>query len=57
MIVGKIKTKLTKWGNSVGLNIPKPLRDTLEMKEGDDIELEDKKSYHIISGKDNLIPK
>jgi AbrB family looped-hinge helix DNA binding protein len=48
IIVAKFKTKLTKWGNSVGLNIPKPLRDTLEMKEGDDIELEDKNDHIIL---------
>lgn len=50
-IVAKFKTKLSKWGNSVGLNIPKPLRDTFEMKDGDEIELEDKADHIILRKK------
>ena len=46
--MAKFKTKLTKWGNSVGFNLPKPLRDTLKLDVGDDIELEDKEDHIII---------
>jgi AbrB family looped-hinge helix DNA binding protein len=46
--MAKFKTKLSKWGNSVGLNLPKPLRNTFDLKEGDEIELEDKEGYIII---------
>ncbi len=46
--MAKFKTKLNKWGNSVGFNLPKPLRDTLNLEVGDDIELEDKEDCIII---------
>lgn len=42
------KTKLIKWGNSVGVTIPKPIRDTLNFEVGDDVELVDKENYVII---------
>jgi len=42
------KTKLIKWGNSVGVSIPKPIRDTLNFEIGDDVELVDKENYVII---------
>jgi AbrB family looped-hinge helix DNA binding protein len=42
------KTKLVKWGNSVGVAIPKPIRDTFKLEAGDDIELVDKENYVII---------
>ncbi|MDN5868285.1 MAG: AbrB/MazE/SpoVT family DNA-binding domain-containing protein [Candidatus Nitrosocosmicus sp.] len=38
----KFKTKLSKLGNSVGVFIPKPLRDSLDLEIGDDIEMEEK---------------
>ncbi|WP_159357318.1 AbrB/MazE/SpoVT family DNA-binding domain-containing protein [Candidatus Nitrosocosmicus agrestis] len=50
--MAKFKTKLSKWGNSVGLNLPKPLRDTFDLKEGDEIELEDKEDYIILRKKE-----
>jgi AbrB family looped-hinge helix DNA binding protein len=46
--VAKFKAKLTKLGNSEGIFLPKPLRDTLKLQVGDDIELEDKEDYIII---------
>jgi AbrB family looped-hinge helix DNA binding protein len=42
------KSTLVKWGNSVGVNIPKPIRDTLNWEAGDEVELVDKENYIII---------
>jgi AbrB family looped-hinge helix DNA binding protein len=42
------KTKLVKWGNSVGVTLPKPIRDTFNLEVGDEVELIDKKEYVII---------
>lgn len=42
------KTKLVKWGNSVGVSIPKPIRDMLKLDAGDKVELVDKDGYFII---------
>jgi antitoxin component of MazEF toxin-antitoxin module len=42
------KTKLVKWGNSVGVAIPKPIRDTLSLEVGEDVELVDNENYFII---------
>ncbi|HEY3525207.1 MAG TPA: AbrB/MazE/SpoVT family DNA-binding domain-containing protein [Nitrososphaeraceae archaeon] len=42
------KTKLVKWGNSVGISIPKALRDTIGLEAGDNVELVDKQNYIII---------
>jgi AbrB family looped-hinge helix DNA binding protein len=42
------KTTLVKWGNSVGVSIPKPIRDTLNMKAGDEVELIDKEGYFVV---------
>jgi AbrB family looped-hinge helix DNA binding protein len=42
------KTKLVKWGNSVGVTLPKPIRDTFNLKAGDEVELIDKNEYVII---------
>jgi AbrB family looped-hinge helix DNA binding protein len=42
------KSTLVKWGNSVGVNIPKPIRDTLKWEAGDEIELIDKEDHVII---------
>ncbi|HYA84162.1 MAG TPA: AbrB/MazE/SpoVT family DNA-binding domain-containing protein [Candidatus Bathyarchaeia archaeon] len=46
--VAIFKTKLIKWGNSVGITIPKPVRDTLGFKIGDDVELIDKENHVIL---------
>lgn len=48
MMLAKFKTKLSKWGNSVGLNLPKALRDTLDLKGGDITELEDKEDHIVL---------
>ncbi len=42
------KTKLVKWGNSVGVAIPKPIRDTFKLEAGDEVELVDKVDHVII---------
>lgn len=42
------KSRLVKWGNSVGVNVPKPIRDTLKMDAGDEVELIDKEDYFIV---------
>ena len=42
------KSKLVKWGNSVGVSIPKPIRDTLNLDAGDEVQLIDKQDYFII---------
>jgi AbrB family looped-hinge helix DNA binding protein len=42
------KTKLIKWGNSVGVVLPKPIRDTFKLEAGDEVELIDKEHYVII---------
>jgi AbrB family looped-hinge helix DNA binding protein len=42
------KSTLVKWGNSVGVNIPKPIRDTLKMNAGDEVELIDKEDHFIV---------
>lgn len=42
------KSRLVKWGNSVGVSIPKPIRDTLDMEAGDEVELIDKEDHVII---------
>lgn len=42
------KTKLVKWGNSVGVVLPKPLRDTFKLEAGNEVELVDRENYIII---------
>ncbi len=42
------KSTLVKWGNSVGVNIPKPIRDTLKLEAGDEVELIDKEDHIVI---------
>jgi antitoxin component of MazEF toxin-antitoxin module len=42
------KTKLVKWGNSVGVVLPKPLRDTFKLEAGNEVELVDRENYVII---------
>ena len=42
------KTKLVKWGNSVGVILPKPIRDTFNLETGDEVELTDKNEYVMI---------
>ena len=42
------KTTLVKWGNSVGVSIPKPIRDTLKLEAGDEVELVDKEDHVVL---------
>jgi AbrB family looped-hinge helix DNA binding protein len=42
------KTKLIKWGNSVGVVLPKPIRDTFRLETGDEVELIDKENHIIL---------
>jgi AbrB family looped-hinge helix DNA binding protein len=42
------KTTLVKWGNSVGVSIPKPIRDTLKLDAGDEVELIDKDDHVVL---------
>jgi AbrB family looped-hinge helix DNA binding protein len=42
------RTKLVKWGNSVGVTLPKPIRDTFNLEAGDEVELIDKNEYVMI---------
>lgn len=37
-----------KWGNSVGVSLPKPVRDSLELEAGDEVEIIDKDESIII---------
>jgi AbrB family looped-hinge helix DNA binding protein len=45
------KSRLVKWGNSVGVSIPKPIRDTLKMDAGDEVELIDKEDHVVLRKK------
>jgi AbrB family looped-hinge helix DNA binding protein len=56
MTLAVFKTRLVKWGNSVGVTLPKPLRDTLKLEAGDDVELIDTED-HIIIKKTHAKPK
>lgn len=42
------KTKLVKWGNSVGMVIPRPVRETFRLDSGDEVEIVDKQDYFIV---------
>jgi AbrB family looped-hinge helix DNA binding protein len=42
------KSRLVRWGNSVGISIPKPIRDTLNLQAGDEVQLIDKEDYIIL---------
>jgi AbrB family looped-hinge helix DNA binding protein len=42
------KTTLVKWGNSVGVSIPKPIRDTLKLEAGNEVELIDKEDHIVL---------
>jgi len=39
--MAKFTGKLVKWGNSVGVSLPKPIRDSLSLEAGDEIEIVD----------------
>ena len=46
--VAKFKAKLVKWGNSVGVSLPKPIRDSLELEAGDNVVITDKDGTILI---------
>lgn len=46
--MAKFKAKLVKWGNSVGVSLPKPIRDSLDLNAGDEVEITDKDDAMII---------
>ena len=39
--MAKFRAKLVTWGNSVGISLPKPIRDSLNLKAGDEVEIVD----------------
>ena len=36
--MAKFKGKLVTWGNSVGVSLPKPVRDSLNLEAGDEVD-------------------
>jgi AbrB family looped-hinge helix DNA binding protein len=52
--MAKFRATLVKWGNSVGVSLPKPIRDSMELKAGDEVEIIDKDDDIIIH---KLLPK
>ena len=39
--MARFSGKLVKWGNSVGISLPKPVRDSLSLHAGDNVEIID----------------
>jgi AbrB family looped-hinge helix DNA binding protein len=39
--MAKFHARLVRWGNSVGISLPKPVRDSLELEPGDEVEIVD----------------
>ena len=52
-LMAKFNAKLVKWGNSVGVSIPKPIRDSLNLEAGDDVQIHDIDNSIVIT-KENL---
>ena len=46
--MAKFRAKLVKWGNSVGISLPRPIRESLDLNPGDEVELVDKDDSIII---------
>jgi len=46
--MAKFHATLIKWGNSAGINLPKPVRDSLNLEAGDRVEITDKEDHIII---------
>ncbi|MGI0069928.1 MAG: AbrB/MazE/SpoVT family DNA-binding domain-containing protein [Nitrosopumilaceae archaeon] len=46
--MARFRAKLVKWGNSVGLSLPKPVRDSLNLEAGDEVEIVDKEDYLVV---------
>ncbi len=46
--MAKFKAKLVKWGNSVGVSLPKPVRDSLDLEAGDEVEITDSGKIIVI---------
>jgi AbrB family looped-hinge helix DNA binding protein len=40
-MMARFKAKLVKWGNSVGVTLPKPIRDEMDLEAGDEVEITD----------------
>ena len=43
-----METKIQKWGNSLGVRIPKQIADKTELREGSCVNIVKKKGYIII---------
>lgn len=46
--MAKFRAKLVKWGNSVGLSLPKPVRESLDLNAGDEVIIVDQDDKLII---------
>jgi AbrB family looped-hinge helix DNA binding protein len=46
--MAKFRAKLVKWGNSVGLSLPKPVRESLDLNAGDEVIIIDQDDKLII---------
>ena len=46
--MAKFHASLVKWGNSVGVTLPKPVRDSLSLEAGDQVEITDTEDSIII---------
>jgi len=46
--MAEFRAKLVKWGNSVRISLPKPIRDNLNLKAGDEVEIVNKDDTIII---------
>lgn len=52
MIMNKETRKVTQFGNSLGVGIPKKILDTLQINRGDEIEFEVKNDLIILKRKE-----
>ena len=55
MMTSKSETKLTKWGNSLAIRIPKDLLEQLDMKEQDTVEISQQDGAIVINPKQTAI--
>ncbi len=46
--MAKFKARLVKWGNSVGVCLPKPVRESLALEAGDEVFIIDKDDEILI---------
>ncbi|TDG73694.1 hypothetical protein C5L31_000941 [Secundilactobacillus malefermentans] len=54
-MTSKSETKLTKWGNSLAIRIPKDLLEQLDMKEQDTVEISQQDGAIVINPKQTAI--